>query len=557
MRKALQRLSELLRSDLRGKGKTTSMRDACTAAVEFMQTYLGNVVAAASLAGFTQMELFGTGSLEFMDLQTGNDCVSSAASFLVLAIIFLRMSLSRTGRIAMTGIGLGLAFLIPFWTMTDCPLVNAQNIDTMVGTNLDEAAGMLRSIPASSWQKALIGAVLITVLVSLAEDPHKNDAALRARMPFWKKTACMLLLTLPALTPLHDIGTGLWRIAKFNLFEQQPTWHVKNELPSDYKSDIHVIIMGEGLSDKVMGIYGAPFPTTPFLSSAPTLRLRKAVAPAMATATSVSLLTSFEDPDNPLYANFADNIVSLAREAELKTYWISSQGRVSAFEAGVSVVASKSDETHFISKHDDFGLLPTIREVIGRDEARRKFVFIHTFGSHEETCDRVKDIGRPWRTGEEFVDCYLASALKADRMVAEVVAALKATGKSWSLIFTSDHAISFRYGRSGNLVTGREPKWSGQFEVPMILMGRGADKPDGVVPVTRSTINLVKFFPTWIGVETNRTPVGYNLFSPESQADDTQIIVRQPDGTPQSYSTLKISPSLKEVIAAAKERKDK
>lgn len=553
----LRNLAERIRADLHSKDGRASAGDVCTAVVRFVHTYLGNVVAAAMLAAFVQFELFGSGSLEFMDLQTGNDSVSAAASWLVLLVIFLRMSLTRAGRSAMLAIGLALSLLVPFWLMTGSALINAQNIDTMLGTNAAETLGMLKSLSAGHWLMALISALLVAAIVALAEDPEPTDAGLRAQMPFWKKTAWLLILTLPALTPMHDIGTGLWRIAKFNLFEQKPTWRVTNERPSAYKSDIHVIIMGESLSDRVMGLYGAPYPTTPFLNSEPTRRIRKAVAPAMATATSVSLLTSFEDPDNPIYANYADNIMSLARDAGMKTCWVSSQGRVSAFEAGVSVVAAKADEAHFVSKHDDFGLLPTIRKVIGRSEpdGARKLVFIHTFGSHEETCDRVKDFGRPWKTGAgDFIDCYLASAAKADRMVAEIVSALKATGKSWSAIFTSDHAISFRIGRSGDLVTGREPKWTGQFEVPMVLLGRGANKPGEEVPVTRATQNFVRFFPTWIGVDTNRTPPGYDLFSSNHQPEDDRIMVRHPHGEPFPYEDLKVSPSLHEVIAGSKGR---
>ena len=391
----------------------------------------------------------------------------------------------------------------------------------------------------------------------------------------WRLFSWLALLVIPGVSPLMDIGAGFCRFSYLKYATPETTWHVTGELstegdggngkemnaerptasagapqsataaaPSpvegvtvssnappasqarpDRSSRIrnYIIVMSESLSEKTMGLYGAPFNTTPFMSFIPTKRIETMVSPSLATAAAVSLFAARPNPQDPLHPHYEDNIITLAKEAGLRTYWVSSQGRMSAYEASISFIADQADVQFFVKKHDDFSLIPVIERIFSapEPEGRGRLVFVHTYGAHEETCSRVTDVGRPFVTGaEEFLDCYLAAAYKQDLTVEAIARAAERSGESWSLIFTSDHAINFRRDDAGRLIAMRSADYKGQYEVPFVQMGAGVTETQ-VYRVVRSSTKFRDYFPTWIGVTTNQTPRGYDIFT--NRADETNV----------------------------------
>lgn len=681
--------------------------------------------------------------------------------------------------ILLLGIALVLLLLSPFAAMTGGPLISAQNFDAVLGTNFEEAAEfaaeawgssfsfnmtnmtsmlspvyafvcfivVLSLLPFAKSEEELGRAFSLMKALSSAERNEKSvqenceNVNLPRFMALWKKYAFLLLIVLPGLTPLMDIGAGIVRISYLHLSTPESNWHVvgrldgKNALnpfegsgniesiesiessprpakfdgkfygfdsPAHHREGMdgsvretglsgsmqetkekmkekmkekkasapsrtlpvgfassspvmgksgkgeanafekneersekvgnnakpgrvirnYIIVMGEALSEKTMGLYGAPFHTTPFMSSIPTKRIETMVSPSLATAAAVSLFSARENPEDPLHPHYEDNIISLAKEAGLKTYWVSSQGRMSAYEANISFIASKADVQYFVKRHDDFALIPVVERIVsekenwreggeGEEEAgegegvesgegrnyRGRLIFVHTYGAHEKTCERVKDLadfadlqdlerferdfgrdGRdgldaqnaqnvrkdsilpsflPFKTGEEFLDCYLAAAYKADLTVEAIASAVQRTGEAYSLIFTSDHAINFRRNEAGEFVYGRSAEYKGQYEVPFVQMGEGIDRTE-VFKVVRSSTKFRDYFPTWIGVKTNQTPEGYDIFTGKegSESEPEPITVLRSNGEKQDYRSLKRTPGIAEVLGMGEEAKE-
>ncbi|WP_443744418.1 sulfatase-like hydrolase/transferase, partial [Sutterella sp.] len=362
-------------------------------------------------------------------------------------------------------------------------------------------------------------------------DPSPEPGALPASTELlrrWRLFSWLALLVIPGLSPLMDIGAGFCRFSYLKFATPETSWHVTGELSKEGSEGVpqarldrphrirnYIIVMSESLSEKTMGLYGAPFNTTPFMSSIPTKRIEKMVSPSLATAAAVSLFAARPNPQDPLHPHYEDNIITLAKDAGLSTYWVSSQGRMSAYEASISFIADQADVQYFVKKHDDFSLIPVIERIFSapEPEGRGRLVFVHTYGAHEETCSRVTDVGRPFKTGaEEFLDCYLAAAYKQDLTVEAIARAAERSGESWSIIFTSDHAINFRRDDAGRLIAMRSADYKGQYEVPFVQMGAGVTENE-VYRVVRSSMKFRDYFPTWIGVTTNQTPPGYDIFT--------------------------------------------
>ena len=84
------------------------------------------------------------------------------------------------------------------------------------------------------------------------------------------------------------------------------------------------------------------------------------------------------------------------------------------------------------------------------------------------------------------------------------------------LIFqlTADHALEFYRTRAKEELTCcRNAKHCKQYEVPFVELGfnvRRTVRTSG----PKSLADFPQYFPTWIGVTTNKTPAGFNIFAP-------------------------------------------
>lgn len=545
----IRRLKSFIRMKLQGPESVRkyTAKEVGGLLLEYAKTYPANIAVAIVMAVWTQAELFGFGSLEWAALQTGNDSVSSFVCCLILAFVFLRLTHSAKWRWLLSGLAVVLGFLLPLFLMTDAALVSAQNLDTLLESDVKEGAEFLSAIPTEDWVFS-IGAGILAALSVCLTHPFKPSEFHPDETKFyrqWKLFAIVCLLIIPAASPINDIGRGFYVMTKLRYTTPETTWHVTGCCIKHPKADNYVIFMSEALSEKVMGLYGAPFDTTPFLSSVPSKRIETFVSASHATAAAVSFFSAMENPKDITHPSYENNIINIAKEAGLKTYWVSSQGKTSAFEAPISYIASQTDQQYFVKKHDDFAVIPAVKEILASSTPgpKGRLIFIHTYGAHERTCDRVADFGKPFKTGaEDFIDCYLASAAKADKVVESVVKTIKASGQTYSLIFTSDHAINWRRDK-GELKALRNSTYQGQYSVPFVQIGEGVIGTT-VSKVQRASVRFLDYFPTWIGVLTNKTPPAYDVFNDDS--DEAEII--KPDGKKTKFSSLKRTPTAAEIL---------
>ena len=108
-------------------------------------------------------------------------------------------------------------------------------------------------------------------------------------------------------------------------------------------------------------------------------------------------------------------------------------------------------------------------------------------------------MGRPFVTGKEaYLDCYLAAALKADRIIERLARALEKrqaeTGEGWSLVFISDHASAIERRSGGALVHRRDVTNAHMYIVPFVQMG--SDIREGVgYDSVRAMNRFAEWFP--------------------------------------------------------------
>lgn len=306
-----------------------------------------------------------------------------------------------------------------------------------------------------------------------------------------------------------------------------PPWHIISAKPQ-YKN--YVLIIGESARRDYMSTYGFNLPTTPFLDK--TKGYINAGYISSAPATYHSLLNTLHfNPKDKGKKDYSYNIITLAKMAGIKTFWLSNQGSIGKYDTLASRLGVTADFHYFTKKGgfttnntDDMTLL---------DELKRRFkektysnnvrlFVIHLMGSHRNFCQRLKEEEKKLEFINESLSCYVNTILKTDKFIEGTVTLLKEQNEPYSLIYFSDHGLSHinkEDKKEVDLDFGDEYKQN--FDVPFVKISSD-DKVREVVNLKRSAFNFIYGFSQWIGVETKELNPHYNFFS---NKDDEEIKV--------------------------------
>ena len=80
----------------------------------------------------------------------------------------------------------------------------------------------------------------------------------------------------------------------------------------------------------------------------------------------------------------AVTILDIAKKAGYDTYWVSTQGRGSIWDAGITVIANQADNVKWIRGYD----IAVVKALDSVDKSRNNFIIIHINGSHHNYAKR-------------------------------------------------------------------------------------------------------------------------------------------------------------------------
>jgi dca len=306
-----------------------------------------------------------------------------------------------------------------------------------------------------------------------------------------------------------------------------PPWHIISAKPQ-YKN--YVLIIGESARRDYMSTYGFHLPTTPFLDK--TKGYINAGYISSAPATYHSLLNTLHfNPKDKGKKDYSYNIITLAKMAGIKTFWLSNQGSIGKYDTLASRLGVAADFHYFTKKGgfttnnaDDMALLDELKTRFKEKTYSnnvRLFV-IHLMGSHRNFCQRLKEEEKKLEFINESLSCYVNTILKTDKFIEGTVTLLKEQNEPYSLIYFSDHGLSHinkEDKKEVDLDFGDEYKQN--FDVPFVKISSD-DKVREVVNLKRSAFNFIYGFSQWIGVKTKELNPYYNFFS---NKDDEEIKV--------------------------------
>ena len=509
------------------------------------EVFASRFAASVILALWCQAEWFGW----------GNGTVSKAfdvfQSVTYMTVCFFFFAQGKWLRLIVVAVSLLALIGWPLHGMVG-PLVTIANAETVLGTSFGETTQFLSTVAAGEY---VLPGILALVVWGFLFIPWKSVGIFRKSLLWYGLIIVLCSPIFIKITGLNNVllfvGSALWSPAK------TMTWQITGTIPDAPKVKNYIIVMGESLRKDALHLYGNPYPTTPFLDSVPVKMIRTPVSPAGATMYAVPrelALTTGKGAENVEPEN---NVVALANAAGMRTYWLSSHERVLNKGIPFAIVADSAQKHYYAEKANDFLLVKEFERILREEPTEKsRFLVVNTYGSHEPVCERVKNFGKPFSTGvkgkdwavpflgnDGYFDCYLASALKADRVIEGLVKASVDRGETYALIFTSDHANTFFF-KDGEMKCCRFPEYKSLYDVPFIELGTHVRTAAGYL-VTRETARLSDYVPTWLGLKTNRTPENYDIFTAPSDVP----YVSELSGKITRYADELDSLSMREVLS--------
>lgn len=419
---------------------------------------------------------------------------------------------------------LGIAYA-PVGELYGLPDQNA--IESALNTDLSEALGFLSMAPVTSYIKMgliLILFILIFVLI-LNQKNHFSS-------PVMRKGAWLVLVGMTAMSAVKAISNKDWqfmevrlnevkisntfldayrKIDKNNqirsLFALNSSWKLSPVMGTRIPDcDICVLVMGESVRRDFLGVYGAPWDNTPWMSKSPGLLFENYLSASQVTISSLGI--SLFAPTFSSLAPWGDNIITLAKKAGYYTSWISIQTQHSDIDTPISKVGDYADYVKYVhqevnyDQRDDRDLLPYFKETL-KNKSKKHFIFLHLYNSHPVVCDRTKGEYKEWFMSKEL-SCYIETVRRTDELLSVIQNLLKnkteSNGLKWGMLYMADHGLGFYSTPDGYILRHLNNTSQQAFEPPFFITGSGW-KEKRAIKSRRSGIYLTQIIGAWLGYD--------------------------------------------------------
>ena len=237
--------------------------------------------------------------------------------------------------------------------------------------------------------------------------------------------------------------------------------------PQNLNDDLVVLIMGESSLVSRYSAYGYHKPTTPLMAEIFNQKnggciINNSHSSASFTRDSIPMTLSFNIPESNDNLFINKSIIEMAKYNNYKTYWLASyrQGVKGTSNAKFGFIARKSDVLDFTDKDHDVNLSELLERYLKKDNAPKKFIFLHLRGSHQPYSDGYDEIDKQALPDAEIYDLTIHHT---DRTVKAIYDVVNKYSRNYSIIYTSDHGeiVNIGHGMS---------KGIDQFLIPFMFI---------------------------------------------------------------------------------------
>lgn len=252
------------------------------------------------------------------------------------------------------------------------------------------------------------------------------------------------------------------------------------------EDEIYILVIGETARRHNFHLYGYERETTPELEKIKNIVPFSDVnSSATLTLLSIPQIITRANPDNFDLQYKEKTILDAFHEAGFYTAWIGVQNISTAI---VKRLQSVSDYTYF-SKSDvssghfyDTDILKNVQEIIDDKTHKKKFIIIHTLGSHFRYSNRYPsgfekfkpninssgygNLGLEYK--KELINSYDNTIFYTDYFLASIIKKVERTNSLSGLIYVSDHGENL-YDDNKIAFHGGEKPTPFEYEIPYII----------------------------------------------------------------------------------------
>ncbi len=316
------------------------------------------------------------------------------------------------------------------------------------------------------------------------------------------------------------------------------TWAIEKK--GNKASQNIVVVVGESVRKDFLHAYGFPVSNTPFIANSPNIKFNNYISVAFSTIASLLRTIVLPEPNLKDY-QMNNSVVTLAKKAGYKTYWLSNANRIWINDANpypTSIVAEQSDFVRFISQnlmgHEDSDMLPYLDGILSEDSDASKFIVFHMLGSHPNACDRTYGKYDEFVNSKE-VSCYIKTIRMLDDFLKTIHQKLENANKPYTLIYFSDHGVMLKdesFVHSGSVQE--------TFNVPLLLWN-DTITTSKEINATRRGFDFLHFMSEVFDIKTKNINLKYKFIS-EDKNEDTIINVLDRNGNISDYDNLENNP---------------
>lgn len=234
------------------------------------------------------------------------------------------------------------------------------------------------------------------------------------------------------------------------------------------EGETYIIIIGESLNKKHMGIYGYLRQTTPLLSkkndAGDLLVFNNAYANH--THTNQVLQLSLTEANQYNKKSYYDSlsVIDILKKADIETYWLTNQNIYGIWDNMVSVIARLSDYLitlntniggHTRTQKFDGALIDQVKKILANKTDRNRVIFVHLIGNHSSYSSRypeeeysiykkrlkLGDFGtNAYKNSSKIINYYDNSVTYNDYVISSILNEFQKEKGANAFIYMSDHA---------------------------------------------------------------------------------------------------------------------
>jgi heptose-I-phosphate ethanolaminephosphotransferase len=346
------------------------------------------------------------------------------------------------------------------------------------------------------------------------------------------------------LTTVQSLINYKNTVAKLDrLVQQKPGGNFSNvHLVNSDKKATYVVIIGESTTSHHLNLYGYYRQTNPLLNEIKNelYVYNNVIAPH---TTTIQVLLKALTPGNYETPNKSTTgtLLQLMNKAGFKTYWISNQKPTGTNESIIAKISKTADERIFLSNNniettpqfDEKLLVPL--QIILKEEADKKMIFIHLLGTHTEYSKRYPKtfehfIDKPKtlferETAFKIINEYDNAILYNDYVIRNIIELVRNTSSRSFVVYFSDHGEDVF--ETGNIAWHKESEGTKpMYDIPFIVWLSDEYKiniPDNLV----FDLNRKYMTDDLIYSIADISNVGYDEYDPERSLFDRRFKLRK------------------------------